>query len=130
MAPSSRFVQRDGQTVPERKSNDGVGRVYGGELLLRQSLSKWFFGWISYTLMRSERKDCASCVWRLFDFDQTHVLIIAAHAYLRVHRGLQSPLRQSPPIPRILSGAAPKRGHFHVAVTEDISLTTDTARPH
>ena len=76
------FVQRDGAAVPERKSNDGRGRIYGGELMLRQSVSKWFFGWISYTLMRSERKDCATCEWRLFDFDQTHILIIAAHAYL------------------------------------------------
>ncbi|HEX9102672.1 MAG TPA: TonB-dependent receptor [Polyangia bacterium] len=80
---SSSFVRRDGgQALPERKSNDGRGRIYGGELLLRQSVSKWFFGWISYTLLRSERKDCASCQWRLFDFDQTHILIIAAHAYL------------------------------------------------
>jgi hypothetical protein len=76
------FVQRDGQAVPERKSNDGIGRIYGGEFMLRQALSKWFFGWISYTLMRSERKDCAACAWRLFDFDQTHVLIVAVHAYL------------------------------------------------
>ena len=79
---TNNFVQRDGQAVPERKSNDGIGRVYGGELLLRQAVSKWFFGWISYTLMRSERKDCATCEWRLFDFDQTHVLVIAVHAYL------------------------------------------------
>ncbi|MGZ3438943.1 MAG: TonB-dependent receptor plug domain-containing protein, partial [Polyangia bacterium] len=83
VAPSSNLLQgANGQAVPERKSNDGRGRIYGGELLLRQSMSKWFFGWISYTLMRSERKDCASCEWRLFDFDQTHILIIAAHAYL------------------------------------------------
>jgi outer membrane receptor protein involved in Fe transport len=79
---SNDFVQRDGQTVPERKANDGVGRIYGGELMLRQAVSKWFFGWISYTLMRSERKDCATCEWRLFDFDQTHILIVAAHVYL------------------------------------------------
>ena len=82
VAVSNAFVQRDGQAVPERKSNDGRGRIYGGELLLRQSVSKWFFGWISYTLMRSERKDCATCEWRIFDFDQTHILIIALHSYL------------------------------------------------
>jgi TonB family protein len=82
VAPSTHVVERDGQPVPERKSNDGRGRIYGGELLLRQSISKWFFGWVSYTLMRSERQDCAACPWRLFDFDQTHILIIAAHAYL------------------------------------------------
>jgi hypothetical protein len=82
VAPSSNLLQENGQAVPERKSNDARGRIYGGELLLRQAVSKWFFGWISYTLMRSERKDCASCEWRLFDFDETHILIIAAHAYL------------------------------------------------
>ena len=82
VVPSDKYVVRDGATVAERRSNDGVGRIYGGELLVRQSVSKWFFGWVSYTLMRSERRDCATCGWRLFDFDQTHVLIIAAHAYL------------------------------------------------
>ncbi len=76
------LVLRGGQVVSERVANQGIGRIYGGEILLRQSLSKWFFGWVSYTLMRSERKDCATCDWRLFDFDQTHILIIALHAYL------------------------------------------------
>jgi TonB family protein len=79
---SNDFVQQGGRAVPERRANDGIGRIYGGELLLRQAVSKWFFGLVSYTLMRSERKDCATCEWRLFDFDQTHVLIVAAHAYL------------------------------------------------
>jgi TonB family protein len=81
-APTDNFVLRDGKTVAERLASDGIGRIYGGELLLRQSLSKWFFGWVSYTIMKSERKDCAACNWRLFDFDQTHVLVIALHAYL------------------------------------------------
>ncbi|HWZ87782.1 MAG TPA: hypothetical protein VNW92_03000, partial [Polyangiaceae bacterium] len=55
-----------------------------------------FFGWVSYTLMRSERKDdcaelptvtdptgvmlprqvCQPGAWRLFDFDQTHVATV------------------------------------------------------
>ena len=37
--------------------NSGIGRVYGGELLVRQELFKGFFGWVSYTLSRSERKE-------------------------------------------------------------------------
>ena len=37
-------------------TNEGQGRVYGGELLVRQELWKGFFGWIAYTLSRSERK--------------------------------------------------------------------------
>ena len=76
-------MQRDGEAVPERKSpTTASGASTAAEFMLRQALSKWFFGWISYTLMRSERKDCATCGWRLFDFDQTHVLIVAVHAYL------------------------------------------------
>jgi TonB family protein len=82
VASSDNLIQRDGKPSAERVGGDGIGRIYGGEVLLRQMMSKWFFGWISYTLMRSERKDCPSCNWRLFDFDQTHILIIAAHAYL------------------------------------------------
>ncbi len=59
-------------------TNDGKGRVYGLELLLRRNMSERFFGWISYTLMRSERKDGPDEEWRLFDFDQTHILTILA----------------------------------------------------
>lgn len=74
----------------------GEGRAYGVQVLLRHELTSRFFGWVSYTLMRSERKDnCAgsstfvdpdglaptvtSCVpgaWRLFDYDQTHVATV------------------------------------------------------
>ena len=54
----------------------GVGRVYGGELLARQELWKNFFGWISYTLMRSERQDHPGDPWRPFQYDQTHNLTL------------------------------------------------------
>jgi hypothetical protein len=55
---------------------DGQGRAYGMQVMLRHELSSRFFGWISYTLMRSERKDQPDLPWRLFDFDQTHVATI------------------------------------------------------
>jgi TonB family protein len=57
-------------------TNEGLGRVYGGELLVRQELFKGFFGWISYTLSRSERKDHPDDPWRVFQYDQTHILTI------------------------------------------------------
>ncbi len=57
-------------------TNEGQGRVYGGELLLRQELWKGFFGWIAYTVSRSERKDHPDEPWRLFQYDQTHILTI------------------------------------------------------
>jgi TonB family protein len=58
--------------------SEGVGRAYGGQILLRQALAKGFFGWASYSLMRSERKDHPDTPWRLFDYDQTHVLTVVA----------------------------------------------------
>jgi hypothetical protein len=59
-------------------TQDGIGRSYGGQVLLRQELIKGFFGWITYSLIRSERKDHPDQAWRLFDFDQTHVLAVLA----------------------------------------------------
>jgi hypothetical protein len=56
--------------------NDGQGRAYGGELLVRQQLARHFFGWVAYTLSRSERKDHADEGWYLFQFDQTHILTL------------------------------------------------------
>src|SRR5262249_51957634 len=71
--------------------NDGIGRVYGGELLIRQSLARNFFGWVSYTLSQSERRDHRDTAWRTFQFDQTHILTIIASYIFR--RGYQLGLR-------------------------------------
>ncbi|HEX7843364.1 MAG TPA: TonB-dependent receptor [Kofleriaceae bacterium] len=57
---------------------DGTGRGYGGQLLLRQELSHGLFGWITYSLIRSERKDHPDAGWRLLDYDQTHVASVLA----------------------------------------------------
>ncbi|MEL6345005.1 MAG: TonB family protein [Myxococcota bacterium] len=55
--------------------NDGLGRVTGMELLVRRAPVDRFFGWVSYTLSRAERKDNPNDPeWYLFDFDQTHIL--------------------------------------------------------
>jgi len=51
----------------------GIGRAYGTQFLLRQQQVGRFFGWISYSILRSERKDAPDLDWRLFDYDQTHV---------------------------------------------------------
>jgi TonB family protein len=53
--------------------NSQEGRVFGGELMLRVKPRGRFFGFVSYTLMRSERRDEGQ-PWRLFDRDQTHIL--------------------------------------------------------
>jgi hypothetical protein len=56
--------------------NNGKGRVYGLELVAKHELTKKFVGWIAYTLMRSERRDSGATAWRLFEWDQTHILTI------------------------------------------------------
>jgi TonB family protein len=56
----------------------GEGRAFGAQFLLRRDLEHGFFGWIAYTLMRAERRDNPQAEWRLFDFDQTHVLTALA----------------------------------------------------
>jgi hypothetical protein len=63
-------------------TQDGKGRSYGGQVLLRQELFKGFFGWITYSISRSERQDHPDRPYRLFDFDQTHVLgVVASYDY-------------------------------------------------
>ncbi len=57
---------------------DGLGRAYGTQFLVRHDLANRLFGWLSYTIMRSERTDGGSREYRLFDFDQTHVFTALA----------------------------------------------------
>jgi hypothetical protein len=56
--------------------NDGRGRVYGAEVLVRQELARNFFGWLSYTFSRSERQDHPGEDFHRFQFDQTHILTL------------------------------------------------------
>jgi outer membrane receptor protein involved in Fe transport len=56
----------------------GFGRAYGGQFVLRQEKIGPFFGWVSYTLSRSERQDVPHGPWRLSDYDQTHLLTAVA----------------------------------------------------
>ena len=71
--------------------NEGIGRVYGLEAILRKAPTGRLFGWISYTLSRSVRNDYptrtggahpglfgpfdTSLGWYNYDFDQTHILV-------------------------------------------------------
>lgn len=49
-----------------------TGRSFGVEVLLRRQAVGNVFGWVSYTLSRSER--LAPDGWKAFDFDRTHML--------------------------------------------------------
>jgi len=53
---------------------DGVGRAYGAQILLRFSPHPALSGWLAYTLSRSERRHSSEYCCRLLDQDQTHLL--------------------------------------------------------
>lgn len=55
---------------------EGEGRQFGAQFLLRQEQLGPFFGWVSYSIIRSERRDHPAADWRPFDYDQTHVLTV------------------------------------------------------
>jgi len=59
--------------------NAGIGRIYGMEVSGRVEprRGRKFTGFLSYTLMRSERRDRPGQEWRLFDFDQTHIFTLS-----------------------------------------------------
>jgi TonB family protein len=64
--------------------NDGKGRSYGLEFILKHDKSKYFSGWISYTVSRSERK-LPQQDWMAYDFDQTHNLAVVGMLKLPGH---------------------------------------------
>ncbi|MDB4981429.1 MAG: TonB family protein / TonB-dependent receptor [Myxococcales bacterium] len=71
----------DIQQFIDNLTTPGKGRAYGLEFLLRRQSKTGVFGWISYTLSRSERlRDTG---WVPYDFDRTHLLNVVAGLPLR-----------------------------------------------
>ncbi|MBN1128052.1 MAG: TonB-dependent receptor, partial [Chitinispirillaceae bacterium] len=62
------------QGNPQKFYSDGKARMRGMEILVKHEQSKRFFGWVSYSLSRSERWDNQLGKWDLFSSDQTHYL--------------------------------------------------------
>jgi TonB family protein len=97
--------------------NQGSGRVIGMETLLKYNPDERFFGWVTYTLSQSLRRDCEGCELRNFEFDQTHNLIMLGSyrlgrgwelgARFRVVSGpLVTPVANPDTLPSIYSGDA------------------------
>lgn len=73
----NRIVEVPG-TTSRLFSNDGIGRIYGLEVLGKiEPKGRPYYGFLSYTLSRSERKDRDED-WRLFDYDQPHIFTLVA----------------------------------------------------
>lgn len=65
--------------VSEALVQSGYGRTLGAQFLVRkEKLESPLYGWVAYTVSRSERRATKNGEWRLFDLDQTHVLTAVA----------------------------------------------------
>lgn len=59
-------------------SQNGEGQNMGVQVLVRRQLRNGFYGWIAYTASRSERRYVGNTSFRLFDYDQSHILTATA----------------------------------------------------
>ena len=73
------FYKHFDHLVVPGAQNAGTGTAYGAEWLLRYKPDGRFFGWLSYTLSRSERRDVPGEASTRFQYDQTHVLALVAN---------------------------------------------------
>jgi TonB family protein len=79
VTPGQIIANPDGSITHEAFSNEGLGRAYGLELLLRHQVTRNFSGWLAYTLDRSLVRRAGDTDYRLSAFDETHILAIVAN---------------------------------------------------
>jgi hypothetical protein len=71
----------DAQMFIDRLTSPQIGRAYGLELLVRRQSKTGIYGWLSYTLSKSERERDGS--WVPYDFDRRHLVNLVAGLPLR-----------------------------------------------
>ncbi len=71
-------LNQDGTVYNPRFANNGIGRAYGLELLIRREITAKLYGWLAYTLSRSQVLPNSGDRWRSFQFDQPHILTLVA----------------------------------------------------
>ena len=67
---------RNGAIYNPLVDNVGVGRAYGFELMIRREITSKLYGWLAYTLSRSQIIPRPTLEWRAFNFDQPHILTL------------------------------------------------------
>jgi biopolymer transport protein ExbB len=134
LVPNSIVPPRNNmQMFIDRLTAPETGRAYGGEVLLRRESKTGVFGWVSYTLSRSERyrsepytdasgQGQTRMVWRPYDFDRTHLVNVVAGLPLRRNWdiGMRWQYQSGAPVP-VTSGYnnARKDGYLRLDVRVD-----------
>jgi TonB family protein len=70
--PTATPRERDIADVIDRFAQKQTGRAYGVEFIIRRQSKTGVYGWLSYTLSRSERN--RSGQWASYDYDRAHLL--------------------------------------------------------
>ncbi len=68
--------QTTAQDIVNRLAQANTGRAYGMEVMIRRDAKSGLFGWLSYSLSRSERYRDGS--WVPYDFDRTNLVNLVA----------------------------------------------------
>jgi hypothetical protein len=68
----------NGQVFNPRLLNNGIGRAFGVEVLLRREISAQLYGFLAYTLSKSQILQNPGDEWSAFQYDQTHILTVVA----------------------------------------------------
>jgi len=121
--------QNNAQMFIDRLTQPETGRAYGAEVLIRRQSKTGVFGWVSYTLSRSERlraelqsDGSTKMVWRAYDFDRTHLINVVAGMPLRRNWdiGMRWQYQSGAPVP-VTSGYnnARKDGYLRLDVRID-----------
>lgn len=71
---SSRAIEVDGQLKRENYNNEGLGRAYGLEILIRLREFYSLSAWLAYTFSRAERGSIQAGINQLYNYDQPHIL--------------------------------------------------------
>ncbi len=123
-ATDSTDIAKIGESTPPFL-DDGKGRTYGLELMLRHYQGERFFGWVAYTLSRSERWNDSENRWALFDKDQTQNIQVVGSWRLRKNWELGSRIRYTTgnPTTPVLGRTENLKDHFMSPVYGEVNST-------
>lgn len=99
-------------------SSNGYGRAYGAEFLLRLRPTRYFTGWVAYSLSRFERDYFGGVAFAPGPLDQPHNLIIVGSAKLPwdLNLGLRFRYASGPLVTPVLGALFDASGNYYVAL--------------
>ncbi|MFZ5439463.1 MAG: TonB-dependent receptor domain-containing protein [Myxococcota bacterium] len=99
-----------------RYTSDGYGRAYGGEVLLRLRPTRYFTGWVAYSISRFERDYFGGVAFAPGPLDQPHNLIIVGSAKLPwdLNLGLRFRYASGPLVTPVLGSLFDASGNYYV----------------